>query len=83
MADFNLVPQQDMELRAEPFVGMYNEAPPAVAVRICNKDCLPVGVDRCDTAPTPTGFAKSVGDDFPIPHAMDSASFALHTAMTK
>jgi hypothetical protein len=33
---------------------------------------------------SPTGSAEIVGDDFPVLHARrDSASFALHTAMTK
>jgi hypothetical protein len=32
--------------RAELFVGVDNKAPPVVAVRICNKDCLPVAIDR-------------------------------------
>jgi hypothetical protein len=37
-----------------------------------------------DTAATPTGFAEIVPNSFPVPfHAADSASFALHTAMTK
>jgi hypothetical protein len=25
----------------------------------------PFGINRCDTAPTPTGFAETVGDYFP------------------
>ena len=28
----------------------------------------PVEINRRDAAPTPTGFAKSVGDDFPVFH---------------
>jgi hypothetical protein len=32
-------------------------------------------------APTPTGFAEIVSDDFPIPHATDCASFALYAAI--
>ena len=28
----------------------------------------PVGINRCDTAPTPTGFAEIVSDDFPVLH---------------
>ena len=39
---------------------MNNETLSVAAVRVCNKDCLPVGIDRRDTAPTPSGFAKSV-----------------------
>jgi hypothetical protein len=33
--------------------------------------------------PAPTAFAEIVGDDLPVLHADDCASFALHTAMTK
>jgi hypothetical protein len=29
---------------------------------------LPVTIHRCDTAPTPTGFAEIVSDDFPVIH---------------
>ena len=35
-----------------------------------------------DAAPTPTGLAEIVGDDFPVLHAMDCALFGLYTAMT-
>jgi hypothetical protein len=40
-------------------------------------------VELNPAAPTPTGFAQIVSDDFPLLHAMDCASFSLHTAMTK
>ena len=33
---------------------------PSFSVRVRNTNCLPVGIDRRDTAPTPSGFAKSV-----------------------
>jgi hypothetical protein len=33
---------------------------------VSNEDRSPVGIDSCDTAPTPTGFAEIVGDDFPV-----------------
>jgi hypothetical protein len=29
---------------------------------------LSVGINRCDAAPTPTGFAEIVSDDFPELH---------------
>jgi len=45
---------------------------------------LSVGINRCDAAPTPTGFAEIVSDDFPELHVeADCAVFDLHTAITK
>jgi hypothetical protein len=35
-------------------------------MRVRNKDCSPVGIYHCNTAPTPTGFAEIVSDDFPV-----------------
>jgi hypothetical protein len=32
-------------------------------------DRSPFAIQGCNTAPTPTGFAKSVGNDFPVLHA--------------
>ena len=53
-------------------------------MRVSNEDRLPVGIDGEDAAPTPTGSAEIVCDDFPIPlHGQDSASFILYTATTK
>jgi len=52
-------------------------------MRVSNEDRSPLRVHSSDAAPTPTGFAEIVGDYFPVPHAMDSASFALYTATTK
>jgi hypothetical protein len=31
---------------------------------VSNPDCLPVGIHARHTAPTPTGFAEIVSDDF-------------------
>jgi hypothetical protein len=31
---------------AQLFVGMNNKAPSIIAVRICNPDCSPAGIDR-------------------------------------
>ena len=37
---------------------------------------LSVGINRCDAAPTPTGFAEIVSDDFPELHVeADRAAF--------
>jgi hypothetical protein len=37
-----------------------------VAVYVSNPDCSSVGINRCDTAPTPTGLVELVRDDFPM-----------------
>jgi len=34
-----------------------------------NPDCLPFAIYRRDTAPTPSGFAEIISDDFPVFHA--------------
>jgi hypothetical protein len=36
------------------------------AMRVCNPGRSPVGINRCDAAPTPTGFAQIVSDDFSV-----------------
>jgi hypothetical protein len=33
-----------------------------VAMRVCNPDRSPIGINRWDAAPTPTGFAEIVSD---------------------
>ncbi len=35
-----------------------------------NEDRSPVTIHSCDAAPTPTGFAEIVSDDFPLLHAL-------------
>ena len=42
-------------------------------MRVSNEDRSPVGITRCDTAPTPTGFAEIVSDYLPVLHAVDRA----------
>jgi hypothetical protein len=42
--------------RSQLFVRTHNEALSVIAVRVRNPDCSPVGINRCDAAPTPTGF---------------------------
>jgi hypothetical protein len=53
--------------RSQPFIGTHNEPLSIVAMCVSNPNCSPVGINRCDTAPTPTGFAEVVGNDFPVP----------------
>jgi hypothetical protein len=35
-------------------------------MRVSNEDGSAAGINRCNTAPSPTGFAEFVGDCFPI-----------------
>jgi hypothetical protein len=51
-----------------------HEAVTVASMRVCNEDRSPVGIDSCDTAPTPTGFAESVRDYFPM---------SLHAALAR
>jgi hypothetical protein len=56
------------EKRCQFFVSGDDEPLSVVAVCIRNEDRLSVGINRCDAAPTPTGFAEIVSDDFPELH---------------
>src|SRR5947208_15684307 len=53
-------------------------------MRVSNPDCSPVGINRRNTAPTPTGFAEIVGDYFPVLHLRRTAwlSFTAFSALT-
>jgi hypothetical protein len=52
--------------RSQLFIRVNNETLPVVAVRVSNEDCSPVGIHGCNAAPTPTGFAQIVSDNFPV-----------------
>jgi hypothetical protein len=54
-------------------------------MNVCNPDCSTFAIYRRDTAPTPSGFAQIVSDDFPVLHAGGwiLRLFVLHTATTK
>jgi hypothetical protein len=52
--------------RSQLFIGVHNKAPSVAAVRVNNPDFSSFGINGSDPAQTPTGFAKSVGDDFPV-----------------
>jgi len=54
--------------RRQLFMGVHNETLSVVAMCVCNEDCSPVGIHRCNAAPTPTAFAEIVSDDFPVLH---------------
>jgi hypothetical protein len=52
--------------RSEFLISSHNERPSIVTVRVCNPDCPPLTIDGRNAAPTPTGFAEIVSDDFPV-----------------
>jgi hypothetical protein len=52
------------EKRCQFFVGGDDEPLSVVAVRICNEDRSPLGIQSCNTALTPSGFAEIVRDDY-------------------
>jgi len=62
---------------------MHDETFSVITMCISNEDRSPFAIQGCDAAPTPTGFAEIVSDDFPLLHWANCASFVLHTAMTK
>jgi len=48
--------------RRQLFIRLHNETLSVVAVRICDPDCLPLGIPALNVAQTPTGFAEIVSD---------------------
>jgi len=58
----------ELEKCCQFLIGSNDESLSVVAVCISNEDRLSVGINRCDAAPTPTGFAEIVSDDFPELH---------------
>ncbi|PYJ88440.1 MAG: hypothetical protein DME71_13085 [Verrucomicrobia bacterium] len=55
-----------LKKRSQFFIRAHDEPLSVVAVCIGSEDYLPVGINRCDTAPSPAGRAEFVGDYFPI-----------------
>jgi hypothetical protein len=51
----------EFEKRRQLFVDADDEPFFVVAVRVYNEDRSPVGINRCDTAPTPPGFTEIDG----------------------
>ena len=58
----------EFEKRSQLFSATSDKPLAVVAVCGNNEDRLSVGINRCDAAPTPTGFAEIVSDDFPELH---------------
>jgi hypothetical protein len=54
--------------RNQLFIGAHNEPSSVAAMRVSNPDCPPLTINGRNAAPTPTGFAEIVGDDFPELH---------------
>jgi hypothetical protein len=52
-------------------------------MRIYDLDCSPVTIHGCNTAPTPSGFAEIVSEEFPVFDAMLCATAALRWAITE
>jgi hypothetical protein len=48
--------------RSQLFFSVHDKGFSVVAMRVRNPDLSPVGINRRDTAPTPTGFGEIVGD---------------------
>jgi hypothetical protein len=44
------------EKSGQLFISTHNEALTVIAMRVSNPDRPSVGINRCDTAPTPTGL---------------------------
>jgi hypothetical protein len=57
------------------FVGVHNEALSVAAMRVCNPDCSPVGINGWDPAQAESGFAEIVSDDFPVLCPINDAIF--------
>jgi len=51
--------------RSQFFIRTHNETLSVVSVRVNNPDRSPLTINGRDAAPTPTGFAEIVSDDFP------------------
>jgi len=56
------------------FICADNQTLSVAAMRVSNEDRSPRRIDRCNTAPTPTGFAQIIRDDLPVIH---TARFCL------
>jgi hypothetical protein len=50
--------------RRQFLISTRNETLSIAAMCVSNLDRLPIAIHRCNTAPTPSGFAEIVSDDF-------------------
>jgi hypothetical protein len=51
--------------RRQRFISARAETLSVTAMHIRNPDRSPVGINRCEAAPTPTCFTQIIRDDFP------------------
>ena len=54
--------------QGQPFVATNDKPLTVVAVCVSNEDGSTVGINRCNTAPGPTGLTELICDYFPVPH---------------
>jgi hypothetical protein len=62
----------ELHERGQLFVRTHNEPLPFAPMRVSNPDRSPVGRNRRDAGPTPTGVTEIVGDDFTLLHSITS-----------
>jgi hypothetical protein len=62
------------------FISSPNETLSVAAMCVNNPDCLPLRINGWDTAPTPTGFAEIVSDDFTITSRPEGAMLGFDFA---
>jgi hypothetical protein len=55
--------------RRQLFIRSHDETLSVAAMRVSNPDRSPARIHAWNTAPTPTGLAEIVSDDFPVLHA--------------
>jgi hypothetical protein len=53
---------------SELFIPTHNKTLSVAAMRVTYPDRLPFGINRYDTAQTPTDFTEIIGDNFPRLH---------------
>jgi len=63
--------------RTELFVRVHNKAPSVAALCLNNPDRSPLAINGGHPAHAPTGFAKSVSDDFPVLQAHLNAVYVF------
>src|SRR5262245_3016897 len=71
------VPKKTVQLS----ISSHNKPLSVAAFCFGNPDRSSPRIDGCHTAPTPSGFAEIVGDDFPRLHAAESAVSACQFAV--
>jgi hypothetical protein len=68
-------PRFEFQKRSQLFIRTHNETLSVVAVCVSNPDCSSAGINRYDTALTPTGFAEIHPTDQPGLRAFADSTF--------